>query len=430
MGKNIIILGTQWGDEGKGKIIDLFTERVDAVVRYQGGHNAGHTLIINGNKTILHLIPSGILHDGVECIIGNGVVLSLTALIQQIKTLEKQGIPVLSRLKISSACNLLLPYHKALDQARESKKGINAIGTTGRGIGPCYEDKIARRGLRVSDLLHRKKLREKLRTLAEYHNFHLSKYYGMRHIPYEEVFFELQKEFKAISNTVTDTTLLLSKLTNSGKIVIFEGAQGSLLDVDVGTYPFVTSSNTTAGAASTGSGLSPTAVDSVLGITKAYTTRVGHGPFPTELHDEFGEEIASRGREIGSTTNRKRRCGWFDAPLVRRSIEVNGISGIVLTKLDVLDNFEVIKVCIGYLYKGKKIYISPITSEELLECTPIYQNIPGWMKTTKGIKDYNKIPKEARDYVNTLEELCGVPITIVSTGPERNETIVRQDVFL
>lgn len=427
--KNIVVLGTQWGDEGKGKVVDLLTEKVQAVVRYQGGHNAGHTLIIGGKKTVLHLIPSGILREGVQCLIGNGVVLSPEALLKEMQALEEEGVPVSERLKISSACSLLLPYHVAIDQAREKQRGKSAIGTTGRGIGPAYEDKVARRGLRVGDLKHLERLSDLLKPLADYHNFQLQNYYKADAISFDEVLSQLKKMAEKIVPMITDTMALLNQYHQNKDAILFEGAQGSLLDIDLGTYPFVTSSNTTAGAVTTGTGFGPCYIDAVIGVTKAYVTRVGAGPFPTELNDDVGKELAERGNEFGATTGRPRRCGWFDVPIMRRSIQANSLSGMVLTKLDVLDNLDTIKICTGYRYNDEILETPPFDLEALSECEPIYEEMPGWKSKTFGIKKYDEIPEKARQYIQRLESLCGIPIMIISTGPDRDETIVRQDVF-
>lgn len=429
MSKNIIILGTQWGDEGKGKIVDWMTDRVAAVVRFQGGHNAGHTLIIDGKKTILRLIPSGIMHDGVLSLIGNGVVLSLEALKSEIEELTANGIPVSKRLRISMACNLLLPYHVAIDKARERALGNEALGTTGRGIGPAYEDKVARRGIRMVDLLHPKQLREKLEKLADYHNFVLTQYFKQEAIPLQQVLDNLLMLTEEMKPMIADVFSLLGELRGLGKNIIFEGAQGTLLDVDLGTYPYVTSSNTTAGAAATGGGFGPLYFDEVLGVTKAYITRVGSGPFPTELSDDIGKTIAERGKEFGSVTGRPRRCGWFDVIAMRRAIQANSLSGIVLTKLDVLDVFESIKICNGYLLRGERVKTLPFDPEALAACEPIYEEMPGWQTSTMGIKKIEELPQEARAYLQRLAELMDVPIKIVSTGPERDQTIVLEDPF-
>ncbi|OGO90499.1 MAG: adenylosuccinate synthase [Coxiella sp. RIFCSPHIGHO2_12_FULL_42_15] len=429
MSKNIIILGTQWGDEGKGKIVDWMTDRVAAVVRFQGGHNAGHTLIIDGKKTVLRLIPSGIMHDGVLSLIGNGVVLSPEALKIEIEELTSNGIPVTERLRISAACNILLPYHVAIDKAREKALGNNALGTTGRGIGPAYEDKVARRGIRVVDLLHPSHLREKLEKVADYHNFILTHYFKQSAISVEQVLDMLATLIEEIKPMIADVLSLLEQLRKDKKNIIFEGAQGALLDVDLGTYPYVTSSNTTAGAAATGSGFGPLFFDEVLGVTKAYVTRVGSGPFPTELNDGIGKTIAERGKEFGSVTGRPRRCGWFDVIAMRRAIQANSLSGIVLTKLDVLDVFDTIKICRGYRLQGKHITALPFDPEELAACEPIYEEMSGWQVPTVGAKNLAQLPKEAKAYLQRLEALMEIPIKIVSTGPQRDETIVLQDPF-
>jgi adenylosuccinate synthase len=429
MGKNIIVLGTQWGDEGKGKIVDLLTEDAAAVVRFQGGHNAGHTVVIEGKKTILHLIPSGILHEGVECLIGNGVVLSPHALMQEINMLEENDIPARSLIKISEACTLILPYHIALDQAREKAKGKAAIGTTGRGIGPAYEDKVARRALRVGDLLNDTLLESKLEEVLEYHNFMLTQYYKCDAVDYQGSLDDIRKLSEDLIPMISDTGSRLNELHTEGKNIMFEGAQGTWLDIDHGTYPFVTSSNTTAGGAATGSGFGPCHFDYVLGITKAYTTRVGSGPFPTELFDNTGEHLAKVGHEFGATTGRGRRCGWFDAVALRRSAQINSLSGLCVTKLDVLDELETIKVCTAYEMNGKTIDIPPIGAEAFAECKPVYEEHPGWQSNTVGATDYNDLPKKAIDYLNRLSEVTGVPIDIISTGPDRAETIVLKNPF-
>lgn len=430
MAKNIIILGTQWGDEGKGKIVDWLTDRVAAVVRFQGGHNAGHTLIIEGKKTVLRLIPSGIMHDGVLSLIGNGVVVSLEALFSEIVELVDKGIPVSERLRISMAANLLLPYHVAIDKAREQALGREAIGTTGRGIGPAYEDKVARRGVRVVDLLHPESLKEKITKLADYHNFVLTHYYKQPAISALEVTDQLLSYREKIKPMVVDVSSLLADLRARGETIIFEGAQGTLLDVDLGTYPFVTSSNTTAGAAATGTGFGPLYFDEVLGVTKAYVTRVGAGPFPTELTDEVGKAIAKRGNEFGSVTGRPRRCGWFDVLAMRRSIQANSLSAIALTKLDVLDAFEVVKIATGYQLHGKPITTLPFDPNELAACEPLYEEMPGWQQSTVGITHYDDLPEAAKNYIKRLETLMEVPIRIISTGPGRNETIALQGSFI
>ncbi|OGT44574.1 MAG: adenylosuccinate synthase [Gammaproteobacteria bacterium RIFCSPHIGHO2_12_FULL_38_11] len=424
MSKNVVILGTQWGDEGKGKLVDLLCEKASAVVRYQGGHNAGHTLVINGEKTVLRLMPSGILHDAMQCFIGNGVVLSPDAFLQEMAELEKKGVPVSKRLKISAACSILLPYHILIDQAREKARGTNKIGTTGRGIGPCYEDKVARRGLRMMDFLHPELLAEKLKALAEYHNFQLTQFFHENALPYETVQGNLMQAMQKILPMMCDVTTELCALKEAKKNIIFEGAQGTLLDIDLGTYPFVTSSNTTAGAVSTGTGFGPRYIDSVLGVVKAYVTRVGSGPFPTELHDDLGALIAEKGKEFGSVTGRPRRCGWFDGVLMRRSVFVNSLSTLALMKLDVLDTLSEIKICNSYRYQGEIIHELPMDLCDLQECEPIYETMPGWKSATFGVTDMNKMPIAARNYIARLEAICGVPIDIISTGPDRDHTIV------
>ncbi len=429
MGKNLVVIGTQWGDEGKGKIVDLLTERAVAVTRFQGGHNAGHTLLIKEEKTVLHLIPSGILREGVECLIGNGVVLSPSALLEETHMLEAKGIPVRERLRISHACSLLLPYHVALDQARELARGKAKIGTTGRGIGPAYEDKIARRGLRMSDLLDCDSFAKKLRIVIEYHNFALKHYYKTETVDYQKILDETLSHADTLIPMITDVPELLAELRNDGKNILFEGAQGTLLDIDQGTYPFVTSSNTTAGGAATGSGVGPRDLDYILGITKAYTTRVGAGPFVTELFDDIGELLSQKGHEYGATTGRSRRCGWFDAVALRRARIVNSLTGICLTKLDVLDGLETIKICIAYNCDNQELTTPPIDLDALNRCEPIYIEMPGWQESTVGLNDYQQLPANARAYIEKLESLLDVPIDIISTGAERNETIIKQHPF-
>lgn len=430
MGKNVVILGTQWGDEGKGKLVDLLTEDVAAVVRFQGGHNAGHTLVIDGQKTVLHLIPSGILRDGVQCIIGNGVVLSPAALLKEVQELEAQGVPAQERLKISGACPLILPYHIAMDQAREVAKGNKKIGTTGRGIGPAYEDKVARRAIRVADLLDSERFAAKLKEVLDFYNFALENYYKVEPVSYEDVYQEGLKMAEFLRPMVADTISILHNLRKSGANIMFEGAQGSLLDVDHGTYPYVTSSNTTAGGVSAGSGFGPLYLDYVLGITKAYTTRVGSGPFPTELFCEDGRRLGERGHEFGATTGRERRCGWFDAVALRHAIQINSVSGVCLTKLDVLDGSTVIKVCVSYTdVHGNPVDGSLVDSESYEQVKPVYVELPGWSESTVGAENFDSLPKNAQDYIRFLEEHMGVPIDIISTGPDRNETIVIRDPF-
>tara|TARA_Y100001001_G_scaffold90769_1_gene88553 strand:- start:246 stop:1535 length:1290 start_codon:yes stop_codon:yes gene_type:complete len=429
MGKNVVILGTQWGDEGKGKIVDLLTDQVSAVVRYQGGHNAGHTLVIDGEKTVLHLIPSGILRDNVQCFIGNGVVLSPEALLKELTELEAKGVPVRERLRISPACPLILPYHVALDQAREKARGEAKISTTGRGIGPAYEDKVSRRGLRVADLFHRERFAAKLGEVLDYHNFALQHYYKVDPIDFQKTLDEAMGYAEWLAPLMTDVTSRLHELRREGANIMFEGAQGSLLDIDHGTYPFVTSSNTTAGGTATGSGFGPLYLDYVLGITKAYTTRVGSGPFPTELFDDVGSRLAERGHEFGSTTGRARRCGWFDAVILRRAIEINSISGLCLTKLDVLDGLDVIRICVGYRNAAGDVLEAPTDADSYIGLEPVYEDMPGWQESTLGIKTIEGLPAAARAYIARIEELVGAPIDIISTGPDRNETVILRQVF-
>lgn len=429
MGKNLVVLGTQWGDEGKGKIVDLLTEKVRWVARFQGGHNAGHTLVIEGKKTVLHLIPSGILHDGVTCLIGNGVVLCPDALLEEIHELEAQQVPVRERLKLSPACPLILDYHIALDQAREHARGNAKIGTTGRGIGPAYEDKVSRRGLRLGDLLDEKAFAEKLEALMRYHNFMLTEYYKVDPVDFKQTLDKALSLGEQMKPMITDVTASLHDARERGDAILFEGAQGSLLDIDHGTYPFVTSSNTTAGGASTGSGFGPLYLDHVLGITKAYTTRVGSGPFPTELSCDVGEHLGVKGHEFGATTGRKRRTGWFDAVAVRHAVRVNSISGLCLTKLDVLDGLSEIKICIGYQDQDGNTISIPFDSEGWERITPVYETHPGWQDNTFGATSIDALPEAARRYIKRLEVLVGAPVDIVSTGPDRKETIVLSDVF-
>ncbi len=429
MGKSVVVLGTQWGDEGKGKIVDLLTEKASSVVRFQGGHNAGHTLVINGEKTVLHLLPSGILRENVQCIIGNGVVLSPEALLKEIDEIEGKGLAVIDKLKISSACPLILPYHIALDQARELKKGNAAIGTTGRGIGPAYEDKVARRGIRLGELMNAEHFAKRLEEVLEYHNFALEHYYGVAKIDYQETLDSSLTMGERIRPMVADTIDILHNARKAGENILFEGAQGSLLDIDHGTYPFVTSSNTTAGGTATGSGFGPLYLDYVLGITKAYTTRVGSGPFPTELFDEVGEQLFTIGKERGATTGRNRRCGWFDAAALKMAIRINSVSGICLTKLDVLDGLETIKVCVGY--KGiDGSSMSCLTSfDQYDSLEPIYEELPGWSESTFGVKSLEELPENALAYIRYIEEKIEAPVDVISTGPDREETIIRTNPF-
>lgn len=435
MGKNVVVIGTHWGDEGKGKVVDLLTDRASAVVRFQGGHNAGHTLVIDGKKTVLHLIPSGILRNNVTCLIGNGVVLSPEALLEEIDMLEQGGVPVTERLKLSEACPLILPYHVALDKAREVARGKLAIGTTGRGIGPAYEDKVSRRGLRLGDLMHRERFAAKLGEVLDYHNFALKNYFKTDTVDFQEVLDSSLAMAERLTPMVADVPGLLYQFYKEGKSIMFEGAQGTLLDIDQGTYPFVTSSNTTAGGASTGSGMGPRYMDYVLGITKAYTTRVGSGPFPTELYDgvelmdEVGAYLAKQGHEFGATTGRARRCGWFDAVSLRRAIQVNSLTGICITKLDVLDGLETIQICVGYRIDGKVVDTPPVGAEAFAACEPVYESVPGWSESTVGVKQYDALPENARAYLKRIEEIIEIPVDIISTGPDRVETIILRHPF-
>ena len=429
MSKNVVVVGTQWGDEGKGKIVDLLTERAAAVARFQGGHNAGHTLVIDGEKTVLHLIPSGILRDGVRCLIGNGVVLSLDALVSEAKALSATGVPVFDRLKVSPGCPLILPSHVALDLAREKARGSSAIGTTGRGIGPAYEDKVSRRALRVSDLFLRENFAAKLGEVLDFHNFLLKNYFKAEPVDFNETLDSALQAADEIAPITTDVTQILRDLADRGESILFEGAQGTFLDIDHGTYPFVTSSNTVAAAASTGTGIGPRDLDYVLGIVKAYTTRVGAGPFPTELFDDLGEHLARVGAEFGATTGRPRRVGWFDAVALRRSIVNSSVSGLCVTKLDVLDELETIRICVGYEIDGEPISGPPIIVDRFAECEPVYEELPGWQSSTVGVTDYGDLPANARNYLQRIEELAGVPVDIISTGPDREQTIIKQHPF-
>lgn len=430
MAKNIVIIGTQWGDEGKGKLVDLLTENVDAVARYQGGHNAGHTLIIDGEKTILRLIPSGILRENVQCYIGNGVVLSPKALMEEIQELEGKGVAVRERLMLSPACPLILPVHIALDKARETAKGKSAIGTTGRGIGPAYEDKIARRAVRLADLQDEKRFSDKLERILDYHNFVLQHYYKQSPVSVEQVLTEVMPLAPQLMAMMSDVAAKLNDHRTKGHKILFEGAQGMFLDIDHGTYPYVTSSNTCVGAVASGAGFGPNYIDYVLGITKVYTTRVGGGPFPTELQDETGLSLAEKGHEFGSVTGRPRRCGWFDAVLLRRAVQVNSISGLCLTKLDVLDGFDTLKICVAYQdANGNKVQLPPVDAEDFRHCSPVYETVPGWQESTSEMKVFDDLPANAKAYIKRIEALVGVPVHIISTGAERNATIMLQHPF-
>jgi adenylosuccinate synthase len=435
MAKNVVVIGTQWGDEGKGKIVDWLTDHSQGVVRFQGGHNAGHTLVIGGHKTVLHLVPSGILREGVVCYIGNGVVLSPEALIKELDELQAAGVDAEARLKVSEACPLILPYHQALDQAREVAKGAKKIGTTGRGIGPAYEDKVSRRGLRVQDLLRPKRFAEKLTEILDYHNFVLKNYLGAETVDFQKTLDGAMAIAPRLTRMIADVPRALYDAHKAGANLLFEGAQGTLLDIDHGTFPYVTSSNCVAGAASAGAGVGPGMLHYVLGITKAYTTRVGGGPFPTELYDALdkqdpvGKHMATKGHEFGATTGRARRCGWFDAAALKRSIQINGVSGLCVTKLDVLDGLEEMKICIGYKLDGQFTDILPVGADDLERCEPVYESMPGWTDSTVGVKALDGLPADARAYIKRMEEVCGVPVDMISTGPDREETIVLRHPF-
>ncbi|MHB8741697.1 MAG: adenylosuccinate synthase [Sulfuricaulis sp.] len=429
MAKNVVVIGTQWGDEGKGKIVDLLTDRAYAVVRFQGGHNAGHTLVINGKKTVLHLIPSGALRAGVMCLIGNGVVLSVGALFEEVDELTRNGVDVSQRLRVSESCPLILPHHVALDHAREKARGKAAIGTTGRGIGPAYEDKVSRRGLRVGDLLDISTFGDKLQQVMDYHNFALKNYFQTDTVDYQKTLAECQHLAERLRPLVADIPELLHQYGRDGRRVMFEGAQGTLLDIDHGTYPYVTSSNTCAGAATTGSGVGPGRLDYVLGITKAYTTRVGAGPFPTELNDSIGDRLGERGMEFGATTGRKRRCGWFDAVIMRRANQLNGVTGLCVTKLDVLDGLETIRLCTAYRYAGTLRSTPPSGADALAKCEPVYEEVPGWKESTLGVRNFDKLPANAQKYLRKIEALTEARIDIISTGAERDDTIIMRHPF-
>ena len=429
MNKNVVVLGTQWGDEGKGKIVDMLTAQADAVVRFQGGHNAGHTIVVGDETTILHLIPSGILRDNVECYVGNGVVLSPQALLDELSMLDKRGINARNKLFLSDGCPLILPYHILLDQAREKARGKSAIGTTGRGIGPAYEDKVARRGLRVGDFLNLENTISKLEGILDYHNFVLKNYFSHETCDIAQLSEQIAAWAEQISPMISDVSARLHGLQKQNKKILFEGAQGTLLDIDHGTYPYVTSSNTTAGGVCSGSGVAPSSIDYVLGIVKAYTTRVGGGPFPTELFDDVGEELGTRGHEFGATTGRQRRCGWLDAIALKRAMRLNGITGICFTKLDVLDTLEELKICTSYQVDGKPVESLPLNAENIENCKPNYISLPGWNSSTVGITEFDQLPDNAKIYIKKVEEILEVPIDIISTGPERSENVIRLDIF-
>ena len=429
MGRNVVVIGTQWGDEGKGKIVDLLTDKADAVVRFQGGHNAGHTLVIKGKKTVLHLIPSGILRDEVRCLIGNGVVLSPSALLEELDMLAEGGVDARSRMGISESCPVILPYHIALDQAREAARGKKAIGTTGRGIGPCYEDKVSRRGIRLGEMLDTEHFKERLREVMDYHNFSLEHLFKFDTVDYEAVLDEALGQAEQMRPLIEDVPGTLHSLRREGRSVMFEGAQGALLDIDHGTYPYVTSSNTIAGGAATGSGVGPRDIDYVLGIVKAYTTRVGAGPFPTELFDDDGDHLGERGHEFGATTGRKRRCGWLDTVALRRSLQINSVTGMCITKLDVLDGLDTVKICVAYRLDGREVDTPPVGADRFERCEPMFIEMPGWKESTVGVKTRDELPETARAYLRKVEELCETPIDIISTGPDREETIVLRHPF-
>jgi adenylosuccinate synthase len=429
MGKNVVVIGTQWGDEGKGKVVDLLTDKAQAVVRFQGGHNAGHTLVIDGKQTVLHLIPSGILRENVRCLIGNGVVLSPEALIEEMDMLERNGVPVRDRLALSESAPLILPYHVALDHAREVARGKKAIGTTGRGIGPAYEDKVSRRGIRLGELVDPAHFTDRLREVMEYHNYALVNYFKADAVDYQQVLDQSLAMREQLVSLIDDIPGVLHQMRRDGQNVLFEGAQGALLDIDHGTYPYVTSSNTTAGGASSGSGVGPRDLDYILGIVKAYTTRVGAGPFPTELFDDDGEHLGVKGHEFGATTGRKRRCGWLDTVALRRSLDINSVTGMCITKLDVLDGLETIKICVAYELDGKEVYAPPVGADRFEQCKPKFIEMPGWQESTVGAKNYDDLPQAARDYLKKVEELTERPIDVISTGPDRNETMVLRHPF-
>ena len=429
MGKNVVVIGTQWGDEGKGKVVDLLTDKADAVVRFQGGHNAGHTLVIQGRKTVLHLIPSGILRENVRCLIGNGVVLSPSALLEELDMLAENGVDARSRIGISESAPVILPYHIALDQAREAARGKKAIGTTGRGIGPCYEDKVSRRGIRLGEMLDETHFAERLREVMDYHNFSLEHLFKFETVDYQKTLDEALAQAEQIKPLIDDVPGTLHQLRRQGRSVMFEGAQGALLDIDHGTYPYVTSSNTTAGGAASGSGVGPSDIDYVLGIVKAYTTRVGAGPFPTELFDDDGEHLGVKGHEFGATTGRKRRCGWLDTVALKRSLQINSVTGMCITKLDVIDGMDTVKICVAYRLNGEEIDTPPVGADRFEQCEPVFIEMPGWKESTVGMKTRDELPDNARAYLRKVEELCETPIDIISTGPDREETIVLRHPF-
>jgi len=429
MANSVVIIGTQWGDEGKGKIVDLLTDQAKAVVRFQGGHNAGHTLVIDGVTTVLHLIPSGVLRDNVKCLIGNGVVVSPEALLKEIKQLEDSGIPARDRIVISESCPVILPYHIALDQAREIARGNQAIGTTGRGIGPCYEDKVSRRGIRLGEMMNKELFAKRLKEVLEYHNFTLEHYFKVEPLDYQQVLNDALQQAEEIRALIGDIPAILHEMRARGEKIMFEGAQGALLDIDHGTYPYVTSSTTTAGGAAAGSGVGPRDLEYIVGIVKAYTTRVGSGPFPTELNEACGQHMGEKGHEFGATTGRKRRCGWLDMVSLNRSLKINSVSGLCITKLDVLDGLETLKIAVAYKFKGQEITNPPAGADNYEACEPVYIEMPGWQESTYGLQSYDDLPATAKAYLDKIKALSGVPIDIVSTGPDRAETIVLRHPF-
>ena len=429
MATTVVVIGTQWGDEGKGKIVDLLTDQARAVVRFQGGHNAGHTLVIDGEKTVLHLIPSGVLREHVSCLIGNGVVLCPEALLKELAALEAKGVPARERITISDACPVILPYHVALDQARETALGKKAIGTTGRGIGPCYEDKVARRAIRLGEMLDADHFALRLREVLDYHNFAIEHYFKLAPLDYQQLLDQGLAQAEQMRGMVGDVTGILHGMIERGERIMFEGAQGALLDIDHGTYPFVTSSTTTSGGAASGTGVGPRDLGYILGIVKAYTTRVGSGPFPTELDDADGDHMGERGQEFGATTGRKRRCGWLDLVSLKRSLKINSVSGLCITKLDVLDGLKTLKLAVAYRFRGEEVTTPPNGADSFAQCEPVYIDMPGWQESTYGLQSWDELPKAAVDYLRKIEELCGVPIDIVSTGPDRAETIVLNHPF-
>tara|TARA_Y100001935_G_C17311742_1_gene517097 strand:+ start:11602 stop:12918 length:1317 start_codon:yes stop_codon:yes gene_type:complete len=437
MGKNVVVIGTQWGDEGKGKVVDLLTDKADAVVRFQGGHNAGHTLVIDNKKTVLHLIPSGVLRGNLQCLIGNGVVVSPEALLEELDMLRENDIDTRSRVGISESCPVILPYHVALDHAREIARGKKAIGTTGRGIGPCYEDKVSRRGIRLGEMLNEEKFEVRLKEVMDYHNFSLKNYFKCETVNFNKVYDEALVQMERIRPLVRDVTGQLQDFRREEKNVMFEGAQGALLDIDHGTYPYVTSSTTTAGGAASGSGVGPCDIDYVLGIVKAYTTRVGAGPFPTELiydlendkGDQVGKHLGLKGQEFGATTGRQRRCGWLDVVALKRSLAINSVTGMCITKLDVLDGMDSVKICVAYEINGEHIYTPPVGADLFEECNPIYIEMSGWQESTIGAKSFSELPQNAQLYLKKIEELCETAIDIISTGPDRSETMILRHPF-